>query len=175
MRRAILCTLIATVMSALSQGALAAAKDPGGALDLKWSQSDKELRDGGLCLGEPLVVDRTVKGEVTYLGSPEIAWSLPVLSVTYSFYQGKPFLATALFAGGEEAYAAAMLKLIEAYGAPNSAGKESATWVLGNTKVTLYQGESQTSAVVAYTPIFSEVAKLKGFVDQKAQGKKKGK
>jgi hypothetical protein len=171
MKKRIIAALLALTVLTGVDVVSAAGKDPGGALDFKWSQDEKGCLTAGVCVGEALALERGAKGETVYSGATSPRFGVPVFATTYGFFKGKAYLATIVFAEPATAYKEALPRLMELYGAPSSAGKTSATWVMGNTRLTLYQGENQVAASFGHLPVLKEVAKLKGFPEKKAKGK----
>ncbi len=140
-----------------------AASDPGGFAGAAWAIPEANCRKLNLCSDRALPVPDAVAQERVLAGRIKAIGAIPVNNSSFAFYNDRLYLAAAFVDPRQASFESLKQALVKAHGAPRSAGPRGAAWLLGNTRVMLYQGESYHGVVYAHVPAFNQVAKIKNY------------
>lgn len=154
---------LAIVIAFFSSSALFAATDPGGFMGLKWAQTVGDCKKKGLCSEQSLTVPDAIPQESGYYGIPEKLYEVPAKFASFAFHENRFYTATTIFDSQKVPFEDLKNSLIKIHGKPKSAGPKTTTWLLGQTNVALYKGDSFHGVVYSHGPGFAKVAKIKKY------------
>lgn len=140
-----------------------AASDPGGFAGAGWAIPEANCRKLNLCGDRALPVPDAVPRERVLSGRLKAIGGIPVKDSSFAFYNDRFYLGTAFVDPRQASFESLRQALVKVHGAPRSAGPRGAAWLLGNTRVILYQGESYHGVVYAHVPTINQVAKIKNY------------
>jgi hypothetical protein len=140
-----------------------AAADPGGFAGLAWTRPEADCKKFMLCSEQPLAVSDAIPQETIYSGKLKTISGIPVRDSSFTFHEKKFYMGTAFFDPEKMPFEELKSSLVKSHGQPKSVGPRGAAWLLGNTRVILYKGESYHSVSYAHIPGFAKVAKLKNY------------
>jgi hypothetical protein len=164
------------MVSVLATRAAFAVTDPNGFMGLKWSQSAGDCRKQGICSEQVLTLPDKLANESTLFGKEKTFNGIAATSSSFGFFDNKFYFGAAYFDPRIVSFDHLKNELVKTHGQPKSSSAKTSTWLLGNTKATLYKGNSFYGVIYTHAPTFTKVAKVKGYpIREKppAPGKKK--
>lgn len=149
------------ILLMLAAGDARAAADPGGLAGLQWAKPEGDCKKLMLCSEQTLAVPDLIPQETIYSGKLKVLNGIPVRDSSFAFHEKKFYMGTVFFDPGKTKFEALKESFAKNLGRPTSAGTKGASWLLGNTRVILYKGESYHAVSYAHVPGFTKVANLK--------------
>jgi hypothetical protein len=150
-----------SVLIVLIAGAAHAAADPGGFAGLTWARSEADCRNQKLCSDQGITVPDAPAREKQYLGKLTELNRLPVKVSSFAFFENRFFMGTASFDAKRVSFDSLKAALVKLHGKPRSTGPRGAAWVLGNSRIVLYQGETYHGVAYAHLPTYTKMLKAK--------------
>ena len=154
---------VVAVVALFSASAVFAASDPGGFMGLKWTQTVGDCKKKGLCSDQSLTVPDAIANEKGYYGASNKWNGIPAKFSSFAFHENRFYTATTVFDPREASFEDLKHSLTKTHGQPKTSGPKTVTWVLGQTNVALYKGETFHGVVYSHGPGFAKVAKIKNY------------
>ena len=110
-----------------------------------------------------LTVPDAIANEKGYYGASNKWNGIPAKFSSFAFHENRFYTATTVFDPREASFDDLKHSLTKTHGQPKTSGPKTVTWVLGQTNVALYKGESFHGVVYSHRPGFAKVAKIKNY------------
>lgn len=160
------------LLAALWAAPLFAASDPGGFLNLKWSQSPADCKKANLCTDGAISPEDKLSTETVFKGKPAVIEGVKLRWSSFAFNSSKFYLGTAAFDSSKESYETLKAALIKKHGKPTAVTDVATSWTIGNTRVLLTNDTRTGALMYANVPMFNEVARAKKYPPYKPPAKK---